>query len=86
MPTESVLDEAQFLSTLDRGTAAVHAQLFIDVLDVGANGVPRDDELVRDLRGGQVGGQELQYLPLALAEGFDQRATWRPLRRGLLSS
>ena len=40
----SRLEQAQFLRTRDRFDPAVHAKLAIDVADVGADGVDRDDE------------------------------------------
>ena len=43
-------------------TAAVHAELAIDVLDVGLDGIDREVESARDLVIGQTVGEQMQDL------------------------
>ena len=59
---------------VDRLVAAVDAQLAQDVLHVRAYGLVREDELVRDLGGGEIETQQVEHLPLARRE----RAAHRP--------
>jgi len=59
----------------------MNTKLAVDVLDMGSNRTHCNVELLSNLSARQTGGQEMQHLQFALAEGLDQR-----LSRGVTGS
>jgi hypothetical protein len=64
--------QLEILSALDGLDSAVHAELAIDALGVGAKGADRDGELVCDLGACEAAGEQSEHLQFPLAEGFEQ--------------
>jgi len=60
----------------------VHAELGVQVAQVGLDGARRDGELGGDLRCRQLGRQVAQYAEFAAAERFEQRPRPGGRRRG----
>jgi hypothetical protein len=72
------LADLQGVGTRNRLTAAGHAQLAVDVVDVTFHGTNRDHECPRDRGIGLAGDQEVQYLAFAFGEWFGERAVMLP--------
>ena len=64
--------QAQHARPLDRLDPAMHAELAVDVLDVGAGGTHADDQLAGDLGTLQPGRQQAQHLQLALTQRLNE--------------
>ena len=64
--------EAEFFAAPNRCSAAVHTELGVNALRVGADGAQPDDQLVRDAGAIEVGGEKPKDVKLPLAERLDQ--------------
>src|SRR5260370_10223678 len=75
-------EQAQGAGAGDGLAAPVRAELQVEVVDVGLDGVRRDGQLAGDLRPGQVGRQVAQHADLAVAERLQRRLRTAGRRRG----
>lgn len=65
---EQMLDQAHPAGSFYGLMAAVDAQFSIDIFHMGAHGIDRDDQRVRQLLGGHLTWEQLQYIVLTRAE------------------
>ena len=63
----TALEQAEFLRPVHRIPSFVHVQLAVDALAVRSDSAHGDGQFLSDLWVGQSGGQQPQYVHLALA-------------------